>query len=104
MPGVDFRAVRAAISMAEVLSLIGFIPVQTRGQQLRGPCPVHGSPSERSRTFSVNLKSNAYRCFKCGSAGNQLSLYAAITKMSLFEATVDLCLKLHRPTPWIQRW
>jgi hypothetical protein len=29
---------------------------------------VHGSSSKRSRVFSVNLKTNAYRCFKCGSA------------------------------------
>jgi DNA primase len=104
MPGVDFRQLRASISIAEVLHLIGFVPAETRGHQLRGPCPVHGSQSKSSRVFSVNLKSHAYQCFKCGSAGNQLSLYAAVTRLSLFEAAVELCEKLHRPTPWVHRW
>jgi len=104
MPGVDFRELRAAIPIAEILDLLGFVPAQVCGHQLRGPCPVHGSRSKNSRTFSVNLKINVYQCFKCGSAGNQLDLYAAVTKMSLFEAAIDLCEKLNRPTPWIHRW
>lgn len=104
MAGVDFRALRAAVSMREVLQLIGFVPAQACRQQLRGPCPVHGSGSKSNRTFSVNLQANVYHCFKCGSAGNQLDLYAAVTKMSLFEAAIDLCEKLNRPTPWLHRW
>jgi DNA primase len=104
MAGVDYRAVRAAVSMAEVLHLLEYVPAQSCGSQLRGPCPVHGSRSTSSRVFSVNLKINVYQCFKCGSAGNQLDLYAAVTKMSLFEAAVSLCEKLHHPIPWIQRW
>jgi DNA primase len=104
MPGVDFRAVRAAVSIADVLHLIGYVPTEARGDTLRGCCPVHGSQSKASRVFAVNLKTNAYQCFKCGSAGNQLSLYMAVTKLSLFEAAIDLCVKLNRPTPWIHRW
>ena len=73
-------------------------------RELRGPCPVHGSSSKRSRVFSVNLKTNAYRCFKCGSAGNQLDLYAAVTKQSLYQAAIDLCKQTNCPTPWIERW
>ena len=104
MPGVDYRKLRAAISMAEILRLIGFVPARADGPQLRGPCPVHGSSSKRSRVFSVNLKTNAYRCFKCGSAGNQLDLYAAVTKKTLYQAAIDLCERLHCSTPWIHRW
>lgn len=103
MPGVDFHELRGLISIADVLHLIGFVPTQTWGHQLRGPCPVHGSSSPNSRVFSVNLPINVYRCFKCGSAGNQLDLYAAVTKLSLFEAAIDLCEKLNRPKPWIHR-
>ena len=65
---------------------------------------MHGSRSKRSRVFSVHLKTNAYRCFKCGSAGNQLDLYAALTKKSLYQAALDLCEKINCPTPWIKRW
>ena len=104
MPGIDYRQLRASISIAQVLQLIGFVPAQACGPQLRGPCPVHGSRSPRSRVFSVNLQSNAYQCFKCGSAGNQLDLYAAVTKKSLYQAALDLCEKLNCPTPWVQRW
>jgi len=104
IPGINYRQLRAAISIAEILRLIGFVPAQTCGPQLRGPCPVHGSRSKSSRVFSVNLKTNAYRCFKCGSAGNQLDLYAAVTKKGLYQAAIDLCENLNCPTPWIHRW
>jgi DNA primase len=104
MAGINYRELRASISIAEILRLIGFVPAQACGPQLRGPCPVHGSRSKSSRVFSVNLKTNVYRCFKCGSAGNQLDLYAAITKKSLYEAAIDMCEKLNRDTPWIHRW
>jgi DNA primase len=104
MPGIDYRQLRASISIAEILRLIGYVPAQVRGPQLRGPCPVHGSRSQRSRVFSANLQTNAYQCFKCGSAGNQLDLYAAVTKQSLYQAALDLCEKINCPTPWIKRW
>ncbi len=42
-----------------------------------------------------------YRCFKCGSSGNQLDLYAAVTGLGVFEATVALCEQLHREIPWM---
>ena len=80
MPGIDFHAVRSMISMAQVLELIRFVAHECSGDQLRGPCPVHGSKSQKSRSFSVNLARSAYQCFKCGSWGNQLDLWAAVMK------------------------
>lgn len=88
---VDFRAARAAVSMAQVLELLGWRPVSRRGAQLRGPCPVHGSQSPQSRSFSVNLEKHAFRCFKPGCcSGNQLDLYAWVTRQSLAEAAREL--------------
>lgn len=104
MPGVDFQAVRSMIPIAQVLSLIGFVARESSGEQLRGPCPVHGSTSPRSRTFSVNLRRNAYHCFKCGSAGNQLDFWATLSKTDLHTATVDLCKRLNVDIPWIRKW
>src|SRR5271157_4315420 len=101
MPGVDFALLRARVALSDVLGLIGFIPCETSGAQVRGPCPVHHSASPSSRSFSANLNLHIYRCFKCGSSGNQLDLYAAVTGLSFFEATVELCEKLHREIPWI---
>ena len=52
MPGIDYREARARIRLAEVLQLIGYVPRQLVGQQLRGPCPLHGSSSLTSRPAS----------------------------------------------------
>ena len=41
MPGIDFRALRSEVGMDAVLKLLGFVPVQRRAGQVRGPCPVH---------------------------------------------------------------
>jgi DNA primase len=104
MPGLHFAAVRARIPMVDVLALLGFVVQEVRGDQLRGPCPVHRSAFPRSRSFSANVKRQVYRCFKCGSAGNQLDLYAAVTGLPIFEAAVALCERLHRDVPWVQHW
>ncbi len=104
MPGIHFDEIRARISLAEVLELVGFVACEVRGDQVRGGCPVHRSTSARSRSFSANLKRNLYQCFRCGSSGNQLDLYAAVTGMSLFDAAVALCERLHRDVPWVERW
>ena len=99
MPGIDFAAVRRAIPIARVLGLLEFEPAQRHGEQLRGPCPLHGCKSDRSRSFSVNLAKNAFRCFVCGAAGNQLDLWRLRTQLSLFDATVDLCNRLQVSLP-----
>lgn len=101
VPGVHFAEVRARIALADVLDLLGFVPCESSGDQVRGPCPVHRSVSPLSRSFSANLKRHIYRCFKCGSSGNQLDLYVAVTGLDLFAATVALCEQLHRDIPWV---
>jgi DNA primase len=101
MPGIHFAEVRARVTLADVLDVLGFVPCDTSGDQVRGPCPVHRSVSPSSRSFSANLKLHIYRCFKCGASGNQLDLYAAVTGLGLFEATLALCEQLHREIPWM---
>jgi DNA primase len=102
MPGIRCAAVRAMISLAEVLVLVGFEVRETSRGQVRGPCPVHRPGSARSRSFSANLKRNMYHCFRCGSSGNQLDLYAAVTGLSLYEAAVSVCERFGRDIPWVQ--
>jgi DNA primase len=102
MPGIHFAAVRAMIPLADVLKLVGFVPCETSGDQVRGPCPVHRSTAPTSRSFSVNLKRQIYKCFKCGASGNPLDLYAAVTGKGLFEASIALCEQLHREIPWVR--
>jgi DNA primase len=91
MPGIDYRLLRARVSMERVLELVQFTPVRRRGDELRGPCPVHGSHSPSSRSFAANLRKNAYHCFVCHASGNQLDLWAAVQKLPLHPAACELC-------------
>lgn len=99
MAGIDFGALRCELGMDAVLRLLRFVPSRRHGEQLRGPCPVHGSRRPESRSFSVNLAKNAWRSFHCSLAGNQLDLWAAATGQPLYQAAIDLCERLHRPVP-----
>ena len=104
MPGVDFEVLRNEITMEQVLHALSFEPTTRSGVQWHGACPVHGSQSARSRSFSVNVETGRYHCHKCASQGNQLELWAAVKKLSVYEAAVDLCRTLGRDIPWITRW
>jgi DNA primase len=104
MPGVDFQKLRDEIAISEVLQLLDFRAARRSGSQLRGPCPVHGSKTPDSTIFSVNLELGRYYCHKCKSKGNQLELWAAVTKLSIYDASLDLCKKLHKEIPWIKRY
>jgi len=103
MAGIDFRMLRCQVGMGTVLELLGFVGTPRPGGQVRGPCPLHPRHRPRSRSFSANLEKNAYRCFHCGSAGNQLDLWAAATRQPLYQAATTLCEKLNRPVPQLNR-
>jgi len=98
-PAIDFSALRAALSMAAVLQLLGFHANTARGSQQRGPCPLHGSTIGTSRCFSANLDQNMFHCFKCGRAGNALDLWTAATQQTPYEAAIDLCQRINIPLP-----
>jgi putative transposase len=98
-PAIDFAAVRAVVTLAAVLQLLGFQPRSSHGAQQRGPCPLHGSTSGTSRCFSVNLEQHTFHCFKCGRSGNALDLWAQATGQSLYDAALDLCQRLQIPVP-----
>jgi DNA primase len=104
MPGIDFDKLRREITMKEVLNLLDFEPTQRSGDQWYGPCPLHASTASRPRHFSVNVVIGRYRCHKCHSQGNQLELWAAFTKLSLYQAAIHLCQALGRKVPWVRHW
>ena len=101
MPGIDYRAARTLLPLADVLALLEFVPRRRLGPQLRGPCPVHASRSPTSRCFAAHLGKNAWQCFRCGAGGNALDLWAAVTRQPLHAAVVDLCQRLGRDVPWL---
>jgi DNA primase len=103
MPAIDYRRARTQLRLAEVLELIGYRPRSRRGPQWRGPCPLHGSRSATSRAFAVHLGKNLFHCFRCGAGGNALDLWAALTRLPLHAAVLDLCQRLHQPVPWLDQ-
>ena len=104
MPGVDFQVLRERITMRDVLRQLPFEATVRRGDQWRGPCPVHGSHKPRSCSFSVNVRLGRYRCFVCGSRGHALELWAAVRGINLHAAAVELCQLLGVEVPWVTRW
>jgi DNA primase len=99
MPGIDFAALRRRLPLGRVLELLDFVPSQRQGNQVRGPCPVHGAHTPRSRSFAAHLGRHGWHCFVCGAGGNALDLWAAVTKRPLYEAALDLCHRLHLEVP-----
>ena len=99
MSGIDFTLLRRQISLTQVLDLVGFTPTTRCGPQLRGPCPVHGSKSPRSRSFAAHVEKNCWHCFGCGASGNALDLYLAVTKLPAYEGALELCARLGISAP-----
>ena len=65
------------VTIEQVLRYLGHLEhLRGSGAQRRGPCPVQGSSRATSRSFSVNLAKNVFRCFcpECGAKGNVLDL------------------------------
>jgi len=92
MSGIDYQALRAAISMEQVLGLLEYQPSRRWREQLRGPCPVHDPLGTNDQgCFSVHLTRGIFRCFRCGAQGNQLDLWRLIHHLSLHAAAMNLC-------------
>jgi len=95
---VDFAAVCSQVTIEHVLRRLGHLDrLHGSGHQRCGPCPLHGSGDGRSRSFSVNLKKNVFRCFdpNCAACGNTLDLWAAVHKLPLREAALHLADTFH---------
>jgi DNA primase len=101
---IDYSELKRRITIRQVLNLLGWHAVTHHEPQLRGPCPVHGSTDERSRSFAVNTQKNVFHCFKsaCGVKGNQLDLYMLATGLPALEAAHQLCEKLGVPAPVLE--
>lgn len=93
---INYRELREAMRIEEVLSWMSWEANSGVGDQLRGPCPLCAAsqaemPSPNfDRTFSVNTRRNIYRCFRCGSGGNVLDLWSSYRKLSIYAAAQEL--------------
>jgi len=99
-PKVDFAFLREQVTMEQVLERLGLLAnLRGRGQQRRGPCPIHSQPNDVQRTFSAHLGKNVFQCFHadCAAQGNVLDLWAAVHRLPVYEAALHLAATFHVP-------
>src|SRR6266705_931538 len=85
---VDFRLVKAKVSMQMLVDHYGVRDLRKSKDELRGRCPIHKGEGER--TFHINLSKNAFQCFSCKAKGNVLDFVAAMEHCSIREAALKL--------------
>jgi transposase len=99
-PKVDFAYLRQQVTMEQVLEHLGLLGnLRGRGQQRRGPCPIHSQAADVQPTFSAHLSKNVFQCFQadCGAHGNVLDLWAALHHLPLYEAALHLAATFQLP-------
>ena len=95
---VDFKAVKAAVTMEQVLQHYGLLAQMKRsGDSLSGPCPIHNGTNPTQ--FRVSVSKNCWNCFsdcKCG--GNVLDFVAKKEDITVHAAALKLCEWFNLPT------
>ncbi len=85
---VDFKAVKSAITMEQILEHYGLIERFKRsGDSLNGPCPIHKGSNPTQ--FRVSISKNIWNCFsECKHGGNTLDFIARMENVSIHAATL----------------
>ena len=85
---VDFKAVKAAITMEQILEHYGLMDRFKRsGDSLNGPCPIHKGSSPTQ--FRVSTSKNIWHCFsQCRQGGNTLDFIAKMENVSIHAAAL----------------
>ena len=99
-PRVDYAFLRRQVTLEQVLRHLNLLDqLHGSGQQRRGPCPIHGHATDRQHTFSVHLGKNVFQCFKadCAVKGNVLDFWAALHRLPLYDAALNLAATFHLP-------
>jgi DNA primase len=85
---VDFKAIKAAITMEQILQHYGLSDQFKRsGDSLSGPCPIHkgNNPTQ----FRVSLTKNIWNCFsECKNGGNTLDFIARMENVTIHAAAL----------------
>ena len=87
-PMVDFKAVKAAVSMEQVLDRYGLLDgLKRAGDSLSGPCPIHNGSNPTQ--FRVSLGKNLWNCFSdCKGGGNVLDFIAKMDGVTIHAAAL----------------
>jgi DNA primase len=100
-PPLDLAALRDQVTPLRVLALHGWTPTRVEYATTRGPCPIHGSTTPRSRSLSVGSRSAT--CWSCGWHGDGIALHAELTGLHLLDAAYELCRILSIDPPLKRR-
>ncbi|NTV57116.1 MAG: toprim domain-containing protein [Deltaproteobacteria bacterium] len=85
----SFRHLKAQVGIEAILSCYGLhLHLKRRGDQLFGPCPLHGS--ENQTAFRVNLERGLWHCFTACGGGDTVDLIRKIQRCSYREAARHL--------------
>ena len=95
---VDFKAVKTAVSMEQVLEHYGLLDQMKRsGDSLSGCCPIHGGSNPTQ--FRVSISKNCWNCFsECKHGGNVLDFIAKKENVSVHAAALKLIEWFNLPT------
>jgi DNA primase len=85
---IDFKAVKAAITMEQLLDHYGLLDRFKRsGDSLSGPCPIHKGSNPTQ--FRVSVSKNIWNCFsECKHGGNVLDFVARMENESIHAAAL----------------
>jgi DNA primase len=85
---VDFKAIKAAITMEQLLGHYNILDQFKRtGESLNGPCPIHKGSNPTQ--FRVSTTKNIWNCFSdCEHGGNTLDFIAKMEKCSIHAASL----------------
>jgi DNA primase len=91
-PYIDFTAVKASVTMTQVLEHYGLLASMTpkkNGEALEGPCPIHKGTSPDQ--FKVSIPKNCWNCFsECKCGGNVLDFVAKMEDCDAQEAAIRM--------------
>src|SRR5229473_2144718 len=85
---VDFKAVKAAITMEQVLEHYGLLDrFKKSGDSLSGPCPIHKGSNPTQ--FRVSISKNIWNCFsECKRGGNTLDFISRMENITIHAAAL----------------
>ena len=85
---IDFKAIKAAITMERVLEHYALLDQFKRsGDSLSGPCPIHKGSNPTQ--FRVSVSKNIWNCFsECKHGGNALDFIVRMEKASIHAAAL----------------
>lgn len=85
----------------EVLRLFNVHHWKEYSGEYRGPCPIHGSHSNHSRSFACNTE--VCFCHRCKFRGDAVALYAALTHKAALDAAYELCDRIGIDLPFLTK-